>query len=347
MGKRPTIQMVADLAGVSRGTVDRVLNERSYVSSVGRERVMAAIMETGYISPRDLHRKQLGAVIDKVKVGVLLPNWEGQFRTETNKGITRAVDELENTDIEVLVRRCETDIPQEVLRLLDELIDQGVAGLAICTLDDPSIQQYVSKQSKAGMPCITFNSDLSESGRLCFVGQDIHKSGRVAGELMSKCVSKDDVVLATLGNLKFDGHRQRLNGFWERMMELGFPRENLVVAETFNDYHTTFSTVKDTIEGNPNLRGIYLANLSVSACAEAVRLSGKKGIIHIICHDYNESVRRMLIDGSVDFTIPQDMVEQGRLPLILLRDYLVKGQVPNHNRANGKISVLCAENLPD
>ncbi len=70
--------------------------------------------------------------------------------------------------------------------LLDELIDQGVAGLAICTLDDPSIQHICFELSKAGMPCITFNSDLSESGRLCFVGHYIHKSGRVAGELMSK-----------------------------------------------------------------------------------------------------------------------------------------------------------------
>lgn len=46
MGKRPTIQMVADLAGVSRGTVDRVLNERSYVSAQVRERVLSAIRET-------------------------------------------------------------------------------------------------------------------------------------------------------------------------------------------------------------------------------------------------------------------------------------------------------------
>ena len=31
MNKRPTIQTVAELAGVSRGPVDRVLNNRSYV----------------------------------------------------------------------------------------------------------------------------------------------------------------------------------------------------------------------------------------------------------------------------------------------------------------------------
>ena len=52
VGKRPTIQMVAELAGVSRGTVDRVLNGRSYVSAPVRQRVLAAIQETGFVSCR-------------------------------------------------------------------------------------------------------------------------------------------------------------------------------------------------------------------------------------------------------------------------------------------------------
>lgn len=42
MNKRPTIQTVADRAGVSRGTVDRVLNNRSYVRADVRERVLTA-----------------------------------------------------------------------------------------------------------------------------------------------------------------------------------------------------------------------------------------------------------------------------------------------------------------
>ena len=37
MQKRPTIQMVAERAGVSRGTVDRVLNNRSYVRADVRD----------------------------------------------------------------------------------------------------------------------------------------------------------------------------------------------------------------------------------------------------------------------------------------------------------------------
>ena len=57
MNKRPTIQTVAELAGVSRGTVDRVLNNRSYVRADVRARVLNAIQETGDLSPKEAHRQ--------------------------------------------------------------------------------------------------------------------------------------------------------------------------------------------------------------------------------------------------------------------------------------------------
>ena len=55
MGKRPTLQAVADKAGVSRGTVDRVLNNRANVSAEVFERVTKALEETGYVSKNTLN----------------------------------------------------------------------------------------------------------------------------------------------------------------------------------------------------------------------------------------------------------------------------------------------------
>lgn len=109
--------------------------------------------------------------------------------------------------------------------LLDELVSEGIAGLSVCFLNDISIQQRIAELAGANIPAITFNSDLPDSCRLLFVGQDIHQSGHVAAELMSKCVSQDGIVLATAGNLKFDGHGKRLSGFQERMLELGFSKD--------------------------------------------------------------------------------------------------------------------------
>ena len=79
MNKRPTIQTIAELAGVSRGTVDRVLNNRSYVRADVRARVLNAIQETGYLSPKEAHRQAAEAKLPlkPVRLGVLLPNWSG------------------------------------------------------------------------------------------------------------------------------------------------------------------------------------------------------------------------------------------------------------------------------
>ena len=78
-------------------------------------------------------------------------------------------------------------------------------------LNDISIEARIGELAEQGIPCITFNSDLPNSRRLCFVGQNYAQSGRIAAELLSKCVPKNARVLAMAGNLEYDGHRTRLD----------------------------------------------------------------------------------------------------------------------------------------
>lgn len=334
MGDRPTIQMVADLAGVSRGTVDRVLNNRPHVNEEVRQRVLEAVRETGYAPLSG--RRQTGAAARSLTLGVLLPNWEGQFRAEVDRGIRRACAELEEANVRVLLRRCETDPPQEALRLLEDMRRDGAEGFAVCAVNDPSVERWIAARAAEGTPCVTFNSDLPASGRLCFVGQDIDQAGRVAAGLLHKCVSGQGPILATAGNLKFDGHRRRLE-------ELGFPAGQILVRETFNDYETTRRVVRETLEEQPELRGVYMANLSVSGCCAALAQAGKTGQVHVVCHDVNAGIRQLIRSGAVDFTIPQDLESQGYAPLLLLRDHLRKRTVPGN--LPGRVQILCAENL--
>ncbi len=345
MSGKPTIQMVADLAGVSRGTVDRVLNNRPHVNREARERVMEAMRKLGYVSPRENYRRQMDAALPPLTLGVLLPNWEGQFRTEVDQGIRRACGELEETHVRVLIRRCGTDLPREAVELLEAMRAEGAAGFAVCAVNDPAIEGWIAARMAEGVPCVTFNSDLPDSGRLCFVGQDIRQAGRVAAGLLYKCAGGRGPILATAGNLKFDGHRQRLDGFRERLGELGFPMESLIIRETYNDYETTVRAVSEVLAGRPELRGVYMANLSVAGCCAAIERAGKKGKVHVVCHDVNEGVRQLIRSGAVDFTIPQDLERQGYIPLLLLRDRLRKKKLPEPGRLHGRIDILCAENL--
>jgi len=345
MNGKPTIQMVADLAGVSRGTVDRVLNNRPHVNQEARERVLEAMRRLGYISPRENYRRQMDAALPPLTLGVLLPNWEGQFRTEVDQGIRLACEELEETNVRVLIRRCGTDLPREAVELLEVMRAEGAAGFAVCAVNDPSIEGWIAARMAEGVPCATFNSDLPDSGRLYFVGQDIHQAGRVAAGLLYKCAGGRGPILATAGNLKFDGHRQRLDGFRERLEELGFPMDDLIVRETYNDYETSVRVVSEVLTERPELQGVYMANLSVAGCCAAIERAGKRGAVHVVCHDINEGIRQLIRSGAVDFTIPQDLERQGYTPLLLLRDHLRKKKPLEPGRFQGRIDILCAENL--
>lgn len=346
MGSRPTIQKIAELAGVSRGTVDRVLNNRSYVKAEVRERVLQAAKEMGYMSQREIHLREREEENKPLRIGVLLPSWGfgQQFREGVTQGIREAQAELENANVEVLVKQCRTELPEEAVGLLAELREEGAQGLSVCLLEDPSIVKTLRQMAEEGTPIATFNSDLPESGRILFVGQDIRQSGRLAAQMMSKCIRPGEQVLAAVGNMKFDGHRQRFLGFSERMAELGFPSEDLITAETFNDYSTTLRVIGEALHSHPKLSGIYMANLSVTACAEAVRAYGRDKQVHVICHDINDGIRQLLKEGRVDFTIPQDFARQGREPLIWLTSYLRQKELPDAGRFND-LQILCAENL--
>ena len=346
MAKKPTIQMIASLAGVSRGTVDRVLNNRSYVKADVRERVLKIARETGYVSPREVHQREAGGGVKPLRLGVLLPNWGygHQFLEEVQRGITDAQEELEDARVEIIVQQCRTDLPEEAVTLLRGLKELGIDGLSVCLLQDQSIERELMTMKEEGIAVVTFNSDLPGSGRLLFVGEDIKQSGRLAAQTLSKCIRPGEQILVALGNRKFDGHRLRLAGFEERMGELGFPKEDLFIAETFNDYSTTLHVVSEAIRLHPQLRGIYMANLSVTACAEVVRAYNMGGQIHVVCHDINDGIRQLMRAGLIDFTIPQDFVRQGREPLIWLTSHLRGKKLPDAGSFAG-LQILCSENV--
>ena len=349
MNKRPTIQTVAELAGVSRGTVDRVLNNRSYVRADVRARVLNAIRETGYLSPREAHRQAAESeiVMPPVRLGVLLPNWGGPFREEVTRGIAAARSELEKRSVEVRVCTCETDVPRETIELMDELLDWGAQGIALCALNDMLIEARIGELAEKGISCITFNSDLPNSRRLCFIGQDYAKSGRIAAELLSKCIPTTARVLAMAGNLEYNGHRTRLDGFCEHMKKKGFASAQIEIEETYNDYRVTYNRVTAALTSENPPAAIYMANRSVTGCVDALKAAGMDGKVRVIAHDMSPRRKQMLLEGSLDLTITQDLYSQGSRPLLLLADLLQKGVQPENSIRGTGISIICAQNIDE
>ena len=335
--------MIAERAGVSRGTVDRVLHNRPSVKPEVRQRILKIMKELNF-KPNEA-ASALAFSRNIRKVGLVMPQWKGFFKEEILRGAAHAEKELNDYGIEILIAECENETPEECINKISELQDKNIVGLCLCAQDHILIREKISELAKIKIPTITYNSDIEDSERICFVGQDLTRSGRIAAEIMSKYILNNDSILVVVGDMKYSAHRKRLEGFMTRLKECAIDSNNVIVVESFNEYDRTFHLVSEALQKYSQIKGIYMSNESVSACVEAVKSLNLDKKPHIICHDLSRSAKTFLRDGDVDFTLAQDIYNQGYLPLIFMKnvltqaDYVIKPYKFTH------INIINAENL--
>lgn len=337
-----TIRKIAEMAGVSRGTVDRAINGRPGVKPEIRENILRIINEQDYIP--NIAAKALAYNKNPIIIGVVMPSRELAFFDEIQKGIGAAVRETHNMGIKVEMRYVENQ-PAGALLVMDELLELGVSGIMISAMDHPEIRAKINEAADRKIPVITFNSDVTNCRRLCFVGQDLYKSGAVAAGLMARVASKGSAIIALTGNMAFQAHRDRVNGFADALNKT---HGNYIVAEViqgFDRYNETYDGVKKAIDRYDNINGIYMATGHINACLDAVTEKGLAGKIHIICNDTLPEVIENMKKGIIDFTIVQDPFSQGYKPLRMLREYIFSGKKPEQEYILTEIGIKIPENL--
>ena len=181
---------------------------------------------------------------------------------------------------------------------------------------------------------------------MCYVGEDAHHAGRVAGDIAFKFLRPGDHPLVVYAGPSYAGHKARTEGFLERLGELGFDSGACRVAATHNNYDETYAAVKQALQ-DPALTYIYMANRSVPACVRALEDRGAAGRIRVLAHDSNPLVGKFLREGKVDFTIDQDLAYQSYQALTLLFRFLAEHKTPEQERFCPPSPILSAELVPE
>lgn len=324
-----TLAEIAALAGVSRGTVDRALNDRGRVDPKVAARVRRIAAERGYRPNRA--GRMLARAKNPIRIGVIVQSVETMFMHTVFEEIERASAHFTTTGAEVLVRPLEGIDAQQQLDVIDELLEAGVQGIALSPAEDERVRARIQELS-GRMPVVTFNSDLPDSGRLCYVGVDNFACGRMSAGLMDLLLAGHGEVLLVAGQENNWSHQQRVDGF-QTEAAANFPGLSLLPPQTCgDDQQLAHDIVCRAVQEHPSLRGVYVSvNGQLGAC-DALRELGLQGKVHLICHDLipanTENVRR----GLIDFLIDQDAALQGARPIELLMDYLLAGEKPETDR---------------
>lgn len=322
-----TSKQIAELAGVSRGTVDRALHNRGRVSPEIAARIRRIAAELDY-QPNAIGRALVKASRD-LKIGVILQSIETPTIQIVSNGVLQAAAELKSRGIALITHEIQGLDLDAVLRAIDDLVAQGISGLALSATNSPALRARIDALHADGIPVITLNSDAPDSARLCFIGMDNYRAGQTAAGLMHFLVPAGGKVFPLTGHPSSTAHSHRLTGFAETLTTEKAEEIALLPSQPcFDRDDFAYEITQHTLATHPDLAGIFVAANGQRGVCEAVRDAGKTGLVRVIAFDLTPPNDALLREGSISILLDQNAFEQGYRPPLLLHDYLVHQQPP-------------------
>lgn len=341
-----TIRQIAEAAGVSRGTVDRALNNRGRIRPEIEQEIKRIAEEMGY-RPNQMGRA-LSMSKNNIKIGVILQGSDTPFWQEVYLGIEEAREEVDNLGGHLLMRKTSHVSEEETLKAMEELRSEGVSGIAMVPVEAESIKERIDKFVEVyHIPVITFNSDVEGTKRLCFVGQNALQCGRAAAGLMGELTGGAGMTAVISGHAENPSLSNRVKGFRQEL-ERKYPGMTMIGPEYCLEDNEKSEQIMDRIlDKYPDLDGIYITSHGEEGVCRALKRHGKAGHIKMIANDFMGKNYELLKDGSIHFLIGQDAFVQGYEPVMILVRLLFQGEEPKGEKQYTEIIIRNVYTIPD
>ncbi|MGJ5892904.1 LacI family transcriptional regulator [Streptomyces sp. V2] len=268
--KPPTIHDVAREAGVSRGTVSRVLNGGHYVSPSAQEAVNAAIRRTGYVVNRHARSLITGR---SDSVGFLLTEPQERFFEDPNfnvllRGCTQA---LATHDVPLLLMLAATE--DERRRITRYITAGHVDGVLLVSSHsgDPIAQEL----REAGVPLVACGKPIGIGSKVSYVAADDRDGARdMVRHLLSLGRRRVGVVT---GPLDTPGGVERLAGYREVLAQADIAYDERLVVSGDYSRASGEAGARALLERAPDLDAVFVASdLMAQGVLSALRDAGRR-----------------------------------------------------------------------
>lgn len=300
-----TEQEIANIAGVSRGTVDRALKNRPGVSLQTKEKILKIAEEHNY--KPNLIGKALVYSNRTIPVEIILNSVGNSFFDEIKRGICDAQKDYSNYGISVNIKEFKG---YDAHDFIDEisLLPKSTKALILSAVEDKRIKNKVNELVENGTEVITLSSDLTNSKRLSYAGCDYYKSGETAGRLIGLISSGKAKLCIVTGNMQHVGHRQRVEGIKNVISEY----EDISISdivENNDDDDKAYLSIKNVLSEKTEIDFICITAGGVAGTLKAIKESKRK--IKVTSFDETETTKKAMQNGEILATICQQPYEQG------------------------------------
>lgn len=326
--KRITVKDIAERAGVSRGTVDRVLHNRGRVADLVKLKVQQAIEALEY-KPNLVARSL--AIQKTFTIACLLPDpTQDPFWSKPQIGINDAYQEILDYGVEIEQFHFSLFDPQSFRDSAARLLESNPDAVLIATEFYSQAASFFKIASERNLPVLCINTLITEFPTLGYIGQDSFQSGVLAGKLFDISVPNlNGIVTLNVGAKSIEQkhllHKEQGLHYYFDEKEKGIHIAEIDI-EAYNDTSKLEEELRAALQPH-TFQAIFITNSRAYHILPTLKTLGYTDKT-IIGFDLLEQNKSFLQSGELDFIINQDPIKQGQLAIKTLFSYLLEKQQP-------------------
>ena len=314
--KRPTIPDLAEAAGVSISTVNRVLNNPESVRKPTRDRVHHAAEELGFYG--------LGVIEHSVrksrathKLGVLLQQESRTFYHNLGKALHTAAETYPDANIKLTLIHLEDLSPDNVSNALLEL-SETCDSIALVAAQHPLVAQAIQTVMQKGIPVTGLIAPLYAADNVNFVGLDNWKVGRVAAWAFDKMVREPGKIGILVGNPRYQNQELNESGFRSYFRENNSKFTLLEPLPTYESSAVGRELVEDLLKKHPDLCGLFVSGGGITGALAGLRDMPRRQDFVTVGYELFDATRTGLLDGTLTMVISHPLEELARQTIATL-----------------------------
>jgi LacI family transcriptional regulator len=342
------IKDIATLAGVSEGTVDRVLHNRGDVSEKSREAVKKVLEEMNYtpnLFARSLASKK------QYRFVCMIPTYQSEDYWESvDKGFDQAALDFVHHNVLIEKKYFDQYDVNSFVEVSTKILENEIDAVFLAPIFKEESMAFTNELTNRNVPFSFIDSLIPEANYLTYYGQNSFQSGYIAAKLLLSSLPAGSQVMIIRTQRKGSVSNQtitRYKGFMEYMQENGIVDSfEIINVELKNDDEiSNLSTLKTVFAGNTNIKAAITFNSKVYRLAmHLVALNHAN--IRLIGYDLQKLNIEYLQKGVIDCLIAQRPEKQAFFTVRdMCRELIFRQEVKKINYV--PIDILLKENIED
>ena len=298
---RPTIRDLAQEAGVSVSTVNRVLAGDSTVRGHTVQQVKDAAERIGYYGVRAIQAKII-ARKPRMRFGFILHQPNRKFYKMIGAALETAARAHSDQEIETEIFYAEDLAPQVISAKMLEL-GERCSAVGVVTAVHPLVTNAVTALQAKNIPVFALISQLSQADGVNYVGLDNWKLGRASAWAFHHICKTPGKIGVLVGNYRYRCQEMKEIGFRSYFREMAPEFTILEPLATFETNAVAEEMTENLINDHPDLVGLFIAGGGISGAMNALRTRGKSGKIMGLGFDLTDNTRAGLLDGTLTMVL--------------------------------------------